>query len=60
MLLIIGVILGVAPRAICIFGHSCSDGMIDKVGYTTVGDCFAPKYERINMNYIGLEFDAHT
>lgn len=48
-----GVILGVDTSAICIFRDSCGDGMIDKIGYTAVGDSFVTMYERINMNYIG-------
>ena len=60
MLLISGIIWGVAPSAIYIFRDSCGDGMIDKIGYTAIGDCFVPKYERINGDYIELGFDAHT
>ena len=60
MLLISGVIFDVAPNAIYISRDSCGDSMIDKIGYTAVGDCFAPKYERINRNWIGLGLDIHT
>ena len=45
MLLISGVIMDAAPSAIYIFGDPCSDGMIDKIGYTAVGDCFVPMKE---------------
>ena len=60
MLLISGVISGVATNTICILRDSFCDGMIDKIGYAAVGDSFVPKYERIDMNYMGLGFDAHT
>ena len=48
MLLVTGVILGAATNTICIFRDSCGDGMIDKIGYTAVGDGFVPKYEIIS------------
>ena len=59
MLSISRVIWHVDTNATCIFRDSCSDGMIDKIGYTAVSHSFVAKYARINRNYIGGS-DTHT